>query len=134
MITLEKAEKATQAALEKAKELGISVTVAIVDEHGTMITVTRMDEALQISPQFALTKAYTSANLGFPTSALAQYAVEKKPYFGINTLHGGEFTTIAGGLPVMKENKRIGGVGVGGSADVTQDEQCAQAAVAVLSE
>jgi uncharacterized protein GlcG (DUF336 family) len=134
MITLEKARKAVEAAQQKAAELGIAVTIAIVDEHGSIIMIARMDNALQISPQFAMAKAFTSANLGFPTSALAQYAVEKKPYFGINSLFGGEFTTIAGGVPVMSGEKRIGGVGVGGSTDVTQDEQCAQAAAMVLME
>jgi uncharacterized protein GlcG (DUF336 family) len=132
MITLQKARQAVDAAEKKAVELGVAVTTVVVDEHGTLIAVSRMDEALVISPKFASAKAYTSATLGFPTHALEPFAAQDKPYFGINTLFGGELTTIAGGLPVMMSGKRVGAVGVGGSADTQQDMMCAQEAVKIL--
>lgn len=133
MITLEKAKKALEASETKAKELGIAVTTVIVDEHGSIIAVSKMDGALDISPRFAYTKAFTSASLGMPTSGIAPYAGEGKPYYGVNTLFSGELTTMAGGMPVMKNGKRAGGIGVGGSPDTNQDEQCAQEALNILS-
>ncbi len=132
MITLEKAKQALVAAEAKAAELGVAVTTVIVDDHGSIIAVSKMDGALHISPRFAFAKAFTSANLGSPTEGLAGYVVEEKPYFGLNTLFGGELTTIAGGAPVMVGGKVVGGVGVGGSLDVSQDAQCAKAAAEVL--
>ena len=93
-----------------------------------------MDGALHISPKFACTKAFTSANLGAPTESLASYEEEGKPYFGLNTLFGGELTGIAGGVPVTMHGKVVGAVGVGGSLDVSQDAQCAQAAAKILEE
>ena len=92
-----------------------------------------MDGSIPISPQFAYTKAFTSANLGFATKDLGPFTNENKPYFGINTLFGGELTTIAGGIPVVIGNKLCGGVGVGGSQDTMQDHECSQAAVDVLT-
>lgn len=132
MITLKKAREAIEASEKKATELGVAVTTVVVDEHGTLISASRMDNALVISPKFATAKAYTSATVGFPTDALEPFAAQDKPYFGINTLFGGELTTIAGGLPVMADSKRIGAVGVGGSADTQQDLMCAKEAVKVL--
>lgn len=132
MITLESAKRAIEASEKKAKELGVAVTTSIVDEHGSIIAVSRMDGAIPISPRFAHTKASTSANLGLPSEGLGQYAIPGKPYFGVNTLFGGELTPIAGGLPVKINGKLAGGVGVGGSLDTQQDVLCAQEAVKIL--
>ena len=132
MITLDKAKKALEASEKKAKELGIAVTTVIVDEHGSIIAASRMDGAIPISPRFAYCKAFTSSNLGMPNEGLGQYAAEGKPYFGINTIFGGELTPMAGGLPVKMGNKLVGGVGVGGSMDTHQDVLCAQEAVKAL--
>ncbi len=53
MITLEEAKKATTAAEKKAVELGIEVSTAVVDEHGVLVTFSRMDGAIKISPKFS---------------------------------------------------------------------------------
>ena len=134
MLNLNKAKKALEASEEKARQLNIAVTTVIVDSHGSIIAVSRMDGAIPISPRFAYAKAFTSASIGVPSEGLSDYAKEGKPYFGINTLFGGELTAIAGGVPVKRGEKLIGGIGVGGSADVTQDAQCAQSAVKILED
>lgn len=134
MITLDKAKKALEASEQKAKELGVAVTTAVVDEHGSILAVSRMDGAIPISPRFAYCKAFSSAAFGMPSEGIAAYAVEGKPFFGINTIFGGEITPIAGGIPVKMGGKLVGGVGVGGSTDVSQDSLCAQEAVKILTE
>lgn len=132
MITLAKAKKALEASEQKAKELGLSVSTAVVDEYGVLVAFSRMEGALKISPKFAMAKAYTSGTLGMATGDMAPYAVEGKPYYEMNALFGGELTTIAGGVPVKVDGKLIGGIGVGGSADVSQDALCALEAQKVL--
>jgi|SRR5579885_1681488 len=132
MIPLDKAKKALEASERKAEELAITVSTVIVDDHGSIIASSRMDGAFPVSPKFAHSKAYTSANLFMPTDGIAPYAGETKPYFGINTLFAGRITTIAGGIPVKVNGKVVGAVGVGGSTDPQQDKACAEAAVKVL--
>lgn len=129
-----KTKKALEAAEAKAKELGIAVSVAVVDEYGDLVAFSRMEGAIKISPKFAIAKAYTAGTIGMATADMAPYAAPGKPYFGLDALFGGELTTIAGGLPIKCGDKLAGGVGVGGSADVSQDAEVAKAALSVLEE
>ena len=128
-----KIKKALEASEKKAAELGIAVSTAIVDQYGDLVGFSRMEGAIKISTKFAISKAYTAGTIGMATADMAAYAGEGKPYQGMTDLFGGELTVIAGGLPVKDGNKLVGGVGVGGSSDVSQDVECAQAALAVLS-
>lgn len=128
-----KVRKAIEASEAKAKDLGIAVSTAIVDEYGDLVVFSRMEGAIKISPKFALAKAYTAGTIGMATADMAPYATPGKPYYGMDALFGGELTTIAGGLPIKAGDKLVGGVGVGGSADTSQDVECAKAALEALS-
>lgn len=133
MLTLEQAKKALQASEKKAHELGVTVTTVVVDSYGVPIATSRMDGALVVSPRFAMRKAYTAATLKMPTHDLAPYAAEGKPYFTVHTSFHGDFLLIMGGLPVKHGDAVVGGIGVGGSMDVTQDLECAKAALAAIA-
>lgn len=129
MIKLAQAQELVTKVIRKATELQQNVSVAVVDEHGDLLYMAKMDGALVISPQFAQAKARTSALLGLPTSQISTFAQPGKPYFGITDAFGGELMTIAGGVPITEGGAVIGGIGVGGSYDVTVDEQIAQSAL-----
>jgi uncharacterized protein GlcG (DUF336 family) len=124
-----KITQSLDAAEAKAKELGASVSIAIVDNYGVLAGFRRMEGAIKISPRFAMTKAYTAGTIGLTTGDMEGYSLEGKPYYGIESIFGGELTTIAGGVPIMHEKTLVGAVGVGGSTDVSQDAEIAKAAV-----
>ncbi|MBI3341680.1 heme-binding protein [Candidatus Curtissbacteria bacterium] len=133
IISLDKAKAALDAAQKKAEELKAVVSIAVVDEHGSLVAFSKMDGAINISPMFSQAKAYTSATVGMPSGDMAGYAAEGKPYYGVDSAMGGKLTVIAGGIPVMNGGKIAGAVGVGGSQDVNQDVEIAKAAVEKLS-
>ena len=132
MLTLEKALQAAHSAIEEAKKLGTTISVSIVDGSGIEVVLLKMDSALPVSPEFAHAKAYTSATLRLPTAGIAEYAVAGKPYYGTTSSFSGKFMVIAGGLPIQEGDQVIGGIGVGGSHDVTQDVACAEAGLRVF--
>lgn len=133
MITLTQAKTAIEQAEMKAKEIGVAVSITIVDTAGTLIASHRMDGAIAISPEFSYIKAFTSASLGIPSMGLSDYAQPGKPYYGVNTVMGGKLTPIAGGQPIMIAGKLVGGVGVGGSMDVSQDDAVATMAMSTFA-
>ena len=134
MITVSKAMEAIEASEKKAQEIGITVTTVIVDEHGTLVACRKMDGALLISPRFAYAKAFTSANVKIATADLNAGSEPGKPYYGLTSIFAGELSVIGGGIPIKQNNKVIGAIGVGGSANIDEDVACAQAGAAVLSE
>lgn len=131
MLSLEKARNAVAASEAEAKKLSIAVTTAVVDGSGNILLVSRMDGALTVSPKFALAKAYSSGTLGMPTGDMAGFTLPGKPYYGLSDLDK-KFTTMAGGLPIKMGNQLVGGIGVGGSYDTSQDVACAQAGLKAL--
>lgn len=132
MIKSDKAYDAVKAGEKKAAELGVMVCITVVDEHGTPIVLKRMDGAFVISPDFAYSKAYTSAMLKMPTSGFGEFVTPGAPYYGMTSMLGGKLCTISGGVPVTDGNKVVGAVGVGGSPDVSQDEEVAKAVLEAL--
>ena len=92
-----------------------------------------MNDSLLVSPDFAHAKAYTAATLQLPTEGIAEYAVPGKAYYGTTSVFGGKFMVIPGGLPIQKDGKTIGAIGVGGSHDVERDVTCANAGLTAIS-
>src|SRR6202048_4733462 len=65
-ISTELAQKMVNEAVAKAKKLGVTENVAILDDGGNLKAFSRMDGAPILSIEIAQNKAYT-ALFGFPT-------------------------------------------------------------------
>lgn len=128
IISLALAKSLLEAAEKQATSMGLVEDIAIVDEGGNLIAFHRMDNAKIAGIQIAIDKAWTSVALQIPTENLAKVAQPGSPSFGINTTNQGRVVILGGGIPLIYQNKVIGGIGVSGATSA-QDIEVANAAV-----
>ena len=130
VISTSAASLACQAAVAFAEASGIRINVAVTDASGTLTAFLRMPHAFLHSIDIAIDKAYTAASFGFPTSQWAG-ALGDDELLRIGLNQRQRLVLFGGGLPIVADGQRIGGIGVsGGSAE--QDEACARAGLQAL--
>jgi ATP:cob(I)alamin adenosyltransferase len=127
-LTLNDCDRLVEAGMRKAQEIGVPMVLAVVDQNGDVIEARRMDDALIVSVTLAPHKAYTAATVRLPTHELAQAAQPGQSLYGID-VNLPKITLVGGGLPLRKDGKVVGAVGVSGGS-VEQDIAVAQAMVA----
>ncbi len=131
MITLEEAQRIISAAEDKAGQMGQPMNIAVMDAGRNLVAFHRMDGAWVASTDIAIDKAFTSAGRGLTTRRIGEMAQPGQPLFGINTTNGGRIVIFAGGVPLTRDGKVIGAIGVSGGT-VDEDEEVAEAGVAAL--
>lgn len=129
-LTLNDCDRMIEAGLRRAKEIGVPMVLAVVDAAGHGVETRRMDDALVVSLTLAPNKAYTAATVRLPTHELAKLSQPEAPLYGIDT-NIPNLTLVGGGLPLCKDGRVVGAVGVSGGS-VEQDIEVAQAMVAVF--
>jgi uncharacterized protein GlcG (DUF336 family) len=129
-VTAEAAAKMVDAAVAKAKSLGVPQVVSILDESGLLKAFCRMDGAPLISIEVAQNKAYT-ALLGAPSQDFFN-RIKDDPALLAGAPHIPRIVTFGGGLPIKVDGALVGGIGVSGGT-VEQDVACAQAALDAIA-
>src|SRR3984885_13417718 len=131
-ISFELAQKMVNEAVAKAKALGVSENVAILDDGGNLKAFIRMDGAPVPTIEMAQNKAYT-ALLGVSTQDFFNF-IQSDPSLlaGIPTL--ARIAAWGGGFPIKVNGEVVGGVGVRGGRTVQNDIDCAKAALALVSD
>jgi uncharacterized protein GlcG (DUF336 family) len=116
-MTLKTALRMISASQEKADQLGVPVSIAVVDGGGNLVAQHRMDSAMLISQFLSLNKAYTSVATTMPTEELARHTQPGGPFFGVHACPAASGICIfGGGYPVHCEGAIIGGIGVSGGS------------------
>src|SRR6201991_967083 len=129
MVTLEDARRVIAAAEKKAEEIGQPMNIAVADGGGNLVAHVRMDKAWIGSIDISIKKAYTSRAFNIATKDLAMHSQSGGQFFGIHASNGGKIMIFAGGIPLKKDGKVVGAVGVsGGSGD--QDHAVGEAGAA----
>jgi glc operon protein GlcG len=131
-LTLAEAQKTIAGAHDKAAQLQIRVTVAVVDEGGLLIALGRMDGAAPISPQVAEAKAVGAAMLYRDGASLAELAKDRPGFFRVvDRLVRVPIVPGLGSVLVRRDGKVEGAVGVSGGRP-EQDLECAEAGVSSI--
>src|SRR5260370_11596946 len=127
-ISSELAQKMVNAAVAKARELGVSENVTILDDGGNLKAFSRMDGAPIPTTEMAHNKAYT-ALLGVSTQEFFNF-IQGDPSLlaGIPTL--ARMAAGGGGVPIKVNGEVVGSVGVSGAPPRQNDGDCARAAPA----
>ena len=129
-ISHELAQNMVNAALARARELGVTEDVAILDDGGHLKAFGRMDGASVPTIEIAHRKAYT-ALFGVSTQEFFNF-IHGDPSLlaGIPTL--ARVAAYGGGFPIKVEGEMVGAIGVSGAPKVENDVDCARAALALV--
>ncbi len=131
MVTLKDARRIIAAAETKAAAIGQPMNIAVADGGGNLVAHVRMDGAWIGSIDISINKAYTSRAFDIATKDLAEHSQSGGQFFGIHASNRGRIMVFAGGIPLQRDGKVVGAVGVsGGSGE--QDHAVAQAGAAAF--
>ena len=133
MLTLLKAQKIVNRALVRARELNVSVSVAVCDTRGRLIAFNQMDGSVDWeADRSSMGKAVAAAISGRPSDRLLeQFGGDGlrllSSYYHVVPPRGHR-----GGLPIVEAGIVYGGCGISGAPTPEQDEECARAGIAAF--
>ncbi|MBT2413477.1 heme-binding protein [Streptomyces sp. ISL-12] len=131
-LTTQDAEALVTVAYRAAEDAGVRVSVTVLDAGGHLIAFRRDDRAVLISGETSTRKAYTALQLDSPTADLVEAVQPGGVFHTLPTALDRPLLFIAGGVPVHRDGRLIGAIGVGGGAP-EQDHAFASTAVESLA-
>ena len=130
-ITLEQAQAAVEAAINKSGELGVSMNIAIVDSGANLKAFARMNGAWLGSIDISIKKARTARFFDMNTGEIGKLSQPGGSLYNIEHSNAG-LITFPGGIPIKNGGGDvIGGIGVSGST-VENDHSVAEAGAAAI--
>ena len=127
-LTLNDAKMILEGSEAKAREIGVDMDIAVVDDGGHLLAFARMNGARLTSIDVSINKAFTAACARRGTHEYAAIAGPGGPAFGMHTSNQGRFMIVGGGLPIFVKGMIAGGVGCS-SGSPEQDREVAQAGI-----
>ncbi|PWJ06715.1 hypothetical protein DKG34_14845 [Streptomyces sp. NWU49] len=131
-LTIADADTLITAAHRAAEATGVTVSVTVLDAGGNLLAFRRDDRAVLISGETSSRKAYTALQLDAPTADLVDAVQPGGLFHTLPTALDRPLLFIAGGVPIRRDGRLIGAIGVGGGAP-EQDHAFATSAVETLA-
>ena len=135
MYTLEKissaeAQRMIEAVVKEVTSMNKAVVVAVAGPEGELIGYLRMDGANAASSKIAQNKAFTAAVDGKSTKSQGEGMVAKNrpPAFWGDL----RITGFGGGVPVVQNQRVVGGIGVSGLSEAEDERLCNLAITSVF--
>ena len=131
-MTLEIAERIGKAALAKANGMGRPMSVSVVDESGRLVYFSRSDNAGFFTFDTSRAKAMAAASFKRSTMEITENK-EANPllWYSLPSVVPAQALPSPGGVPIMKDDHVIGGIGLGGGAP-DEDHECALVGAAAV--
>ena len=112
-ITLQEARTVAAAAQTTAHAKGWRVAIAVVDSGGHLVLLERMDGTQLGSIEVAQQKAWTAVAFRRPSKAFEDMVAAGGAGVRLLRLEGA--TPIEGGIPLLREGRVVGAIGVSGA-------------------
>ncbi|MCG0283504.1 heme-binding protein [Streptomyces sp. PSAA01] len=130
-LTTEDAEALLQAARAAAEAAGVTAAISVLDAGGHLLAFRRDDRAVLIAGETSTRKAFTALQLDAATADLVDAVQPGGVFHTLPTALDRPLLFLAGGVPVHRDGRLIGAIGVGGGAP-EQDHGIATTALATL--
>lgn len=131
-MTLELAEKIAKAAHDKSREFEKPMSVSIVDESGRLVFYSRADGAGFFTFDTSRAKAMAAASFKRSTMEITdQKDVNPLLWYSLPSVVPAQALPSPGGLPLTRDGRVIGAIGIGGGAP-DEDHECALAGQVVI--
>jgi uncharacterized protein GlcG (DUF336 family) len=131
-VSTDLAQRMIAAAEQKARDLGVPMNIAVVDESGVLKAFSRMDGAPLLSVQIAQDKAFTAVGFGMPTHGWFDFIKDDPPLAAGAPSGIDRLVIFGGGYPITIDGTVVGAIGVSGG-HYTQDQEVAEAGLAVVA-
>ncbi len=129
-VTLAEAIRICDAAIARAEEIGIRVSVSVVDSGSNLLATHRMDGSIILGVEGSRGKAVASVIFGQPSGELEARA-DRPTFRAILLQYGGKFIMGQGAVPISRDGQIAGACGVGGGTP-QEDEDCARVGIAAI--
>ncbi len=132
-LTLEGAQAVLAAAERRAREIGVPMNIAVVDDGGHLLAFVRMDGAKLSSVEIAINKAHCAAIRRQPTGPSLENS-QPNLLLSLSLAIGSRArqTPLRGGLPLLVDGVCAGAVGVSNGTE-DQDVDVARAGATALA-
>ena len=126
-LTLEEAEAILAGAKAKVLEMGVNMSISVVDPRGDLITMMRTDGASWRTPPISRAKAVAASCFGRASGELTEHALAPVVR-GLMAMEGGHMIPGQGALPVFRDGVLVGAVG-GSGGTAQEDEDASRAGI-----